>query len=181
MPLNACHKPPVTYSDRVASRPQMGYSHYMRRIDIPRISAASFAECVVIWDFGRAHFLLNVQGAVVRLASGQFHHMLVCLLLISRLLVQALTHLWVHLLARSQIFPSSRRLVPRLTHLWAGPRILMLSHQWVPWICRCIVRCLICCLGHGFSNGVLVLRPFPPWTSRLTGSPFCAALVPILC
>jgi hypothetical protein len=100
----------------------------MRRIDIPRISAASFAECVVIWDFGRAHFPLNVQGAVVvRLASGQFHHMLVRLLLISRLLVQALTHLWVLSLARFQIFQSSRRLVPRLTHLWAGPRILMLS------------------------------------------------------
>jgi hypothetical protein len=90
----------------------MGYSHYMRRNDIPRISASSFAECVVIWDFGRAHFPLNVQGAVVRLASGQFHHMLVRLLLISRLLVQALAHLWVHSLARSQISPSSRRLVP---------------------------------------------------------------------
>jgi hypothetical protein len=56
------------------------------------------------------HFPLNVQGAVVRLASGQIHHMLVRLLLISRLLVQALTHLWVHSLAHSQIFPSSRRI-----------------------------------------------------------------------
>jgi hypothetical protein len=51
----------------------------------------------------------------------------------------------------------------------------------MPWICRCIVRCLICYLDHGFSNGVLVLRPLPPWASRLSGSPFCAALVPILC
>jgi hypothetical protein len=128
----------------------MGYSHLfarqegqiggtgsrLRRNDIPRISAASFAECVVIWDFGRAHFPLSAQGVVVRLASEQFHHMLVRLLLISRLLVQALTHLWVHSLARSQISPSSRAVssvgpvdLPvycSLPYLLFGPRVL----QW---------------------------------------------------
>jgi hypothetical protein len=167
----------------MTSRPQMGYSHLfareegqiggagsrLRRNDIPRISAASFAECVVIWDFGRAHFPLNAQGAVVRLASGQVHHMLVRLLLIGRLLVQALTHLWVHSLALSQISPSSRRLVPRLTHPWAGPRILMLSHKWVPWICRCIVRCLISPAGSpvGYARGVIDDSP----TGSSIGSP----------
>jgi hypothetical protein len=139
----------------------MGYSHYMRRNDIPRISAASFAECVVSWDFGRAHF----PGAVVRLASGQFHHMLIRLLLIVGASVDSPLGSLAGSLSDFPVISSASSLVDA----WAGPRILMLSHQWVPWICRCIVRCLICCLGHGFSNGVL------------PGSPFCATLVPILC
>jgi hypothetical protein len=124
----------------------------MRRNDIPRISAASFAECVVSWDFGRAHF----PGAVVRLASGQFHHMLVRLLLISRLLVQTLTYLWVHSLARSQISPSFRRLVP-----WSTPGL---------------VHGFSCCLisgSHGFA-GALFVALSVVWA---TGSPMGCCLV----
>jgi hypothetical protein len=69
----------------------MGYSHLFA-LQEGQIGGAGRAVCGVMTshDFP----LLSPQGAVVRLASGQFHHMLVRLLLISRLLVQALTHLW---------------------------------------------------------------------------------------
>jgi hypothetical protein len=32
----------------------------------PQINVSSFAQCVVIWIFGTAHFPLSLQGSIVR-------------------------------------------------------------------------------------------------------------------
>jgi hypothetical protein len=74
MQLKECHESPMTQSD--IGSPHGGGFHLFARQEgqrggavshlwhnvIPQIDVSAFAQCVVIWIFGTAHFPLSLQG-----------------------------------------------------------------------------------------------------------------------
>jgi hypothetical protein len=101
---------------------------------IPQINVSSFAQCVVIWIFGTAHFPLSLQGSIVRCSSGQFHHV-GSSAVTSRLLV----------LASALAGSFSRLRFPRrLVGYFSGHRFSWCLTSGCRGFAGAIARCLIC-------------------------------------